>query len=252
MSRKRILWSDAVRARIEEGEPHFLDRSSLSALQASTASGIVDAAVTHRPDLIVLPIEPQQTPLAEICRHLHNDPRTRGIPVVAIVPGSADSGALHSAGCRKVLSDDASPAELAEAITSLLGMRLRRHRRFGVVLPVSRGRFFHEFLGYSNSVSEGGMGFETIVRVRRDDHIPLRIYRNTEEKPIATLGRVCGIRANLDTGVGYAVGVEFVEMRATDRERLMELFPRDGSVIWGTGGESPGPPPGSIPPGPGH
>jgi len=82
-------------------------------------------------------------------------------------------------------------------------------------------------------VSEGGIGFDTLARIKGGEHLALRIYRNTEEKPIAVSGRVASVRANIDTGIGYAVGVEFLEMAETDKERLVELFPRDASVVWG-------------------
>jgi hypothetical protein len=39
------------------------------------------------------------------------------------------------------------------------------------------------------------------------------------------------------------VGVEFLEMAELDRDRLVELFPRDASVVWG-GDPGPDKPPG--------
>jgi hypothetical protein len=111
-------------------------------------------------------------------------------------------------------------------------MKLRRHPRYPVVLPVARGRIFHEFLGYSSALSEGGMGFDTITRIRGGDNLPLRIYRNTDERPINVLGRVCGVRTNIDTGVGYAVGVEFLRLGAADHSRLCELLPAEPCVTW--------------------
>ena len=132
------------------------------------------------------------------------------------------------------------PVELLqEKIASMLGMRLRKFRRYPVVLPVARGRLIREFLGYSNSVSEGGIGLDTLTRIKSSEHLALRIYRNTEEKPIGVSGRVASVRANIDTGIGYAIGVDFVELNDTDRGRLMELFPHDPSVIWG-GDHEPG------------
>ena len=86
------------------------------------------------------------------------------------------------------------------------------------------------------------MGFETLSRVKKDECLPLRIYRNTEEKPIVVTGRVRGVRPNIDTGLGYAVGVEFQRLREVDRDRLIELFPADSTVIWGED-----PPPSSSP-----
>jgi CheY-like chemotaxis protein len=240
---KMILWSDAVRALVEGGEQDFLARASLRARSASTASAFLEAAARDRPDLIVLPIEPLQLPVSEICLRIRQDGHTRSTPILALAAAGEAEELLRLAGCTRILAADAAPGVVAEAITTMLGMRLRRYRRFEVVLPVSRGRFFHEFLGYSNSVSEGGMGFETISRIRKDEHLPLRLYRNTEERPIQVVGRVCGVRPNIDTGVGYAVGIEFVRLRPRDRERLLEIFPRDASIIWGPGDPPAEPPP---------
>jgi hypothetical protein len=128
----------------------------------------------------------------------------------------------------------AESGALQERIALALGLRLRRHPRFPVVLPVARGRIFHEFLGYSNEISEAGMGFDTIARIRSGDQLNLKIYRNTEEKPIGVTGRVCGVRPNIDTGAGYAVGVEFMRLASLDRQRLLELFPTDSCVTWGS------------------
>src|SRR5207247_9259949 len=128
----------------------------------------------------------------------------------------------------------AIPADLLQAkIAAMLGMRLRKHPRYPVVLPVARGRFIREFLGYSNAVSEGGMGFDTLARIKGGEQLALRIYRNTEEKQIAVSGRVASVRANIDNGIGYSVGVEFLEMAETDKVRLVELFPRDTGAVWG-------------------
>jgi CheY-like chemotaxis protein len=230
---KKVLWSEPVRSRIEGGGPHFLARASLKALSAGNSSAFFDAAASDRPDLVVLAPAGFDMPSLEMCRRLREDRRTSGIPILALAAGLEEAEALRLLGCTQVVEDTVAPAVLQEKIASMLGLRLRRYPRYPVVLPVARGRIFHEFLGYSNSVSEGGMGFETLARIRENEQIPLRIYRNTEEKPITVLGRVAGVRANIDTGIGYAVGIEFLKLAQPDRDRLMELFP-DPSVTWGS------------------
>jgi CheY-like chemotaxis protein len=229
---KKILWSDAIRARIDQGKPHFLERAGLVALSAGSAEVLLDAAVHDRPDVIILPADPAGLTAVEICRRLRDDARTRDIPILALTPPADGRAALLLAGCTRVLETGAEPQAIQETIAGLAGVRLRRYMRYPVVLPVARGRVFKEFLGYSSNVSEGGMGFETLARVRADEHLPLRIYRNTEEKPIGVSSRVAAVRPNIDTGVGYAVGVEFLDLGASDRSRLAELFPRDAGVTW--------------------
>ena len=247
MVQKKILWSEAVRARIESGRAHFLARASLRALSAANASVLLDIAATDRPDLIVLSGDPLELPAVEICRQIRADDRTRNIPILAVAPAGEESKRLLAAGCSEVIDERIGAQDLQEKVAASLGLRLRRHPRYAVVLPVARGRIFHEFLGYTNEVSEGGMGFETITRIRPNEYLSLRIYRNTEEKPISVVGRVAGVRPNIETGIGYAVGVEFLRLASADRERIMDLFPSEPAVIWG---DDPPRSPASAPAGP--
>ena len=234
---KQVLWSEAIRIRVDSGRPYFLARASIKALSAGKPSVLLDVAASDRPDLIILSHDDPEMPARELCGWIRGDDRTRGIPILALAASEEEARLLKEAGCTEVLPATTSTEELQEKIASLLGMRLRKYPRYPVVLPVARGRFIREFLGYSSSVSEGGMGFDTLTRVRGGVSLPLLIYRNTEEKPISVTGRVASVRANIDTGIGYAVGVEFLEMATADRGRLVELFPGDPTVTWGP--ESP-------------
>jgi CheY-like chemotaxis protein len=236
---KQVLWSVSIQNRIDGGKPYFLARASLKALSAGSASVLLDVAATDRPDLIVLSPESTDMGAPELCRRIRQDDRTRGIPILALASDETQEFMFREAGCTEVVNA-AIPSELLQQkIAAMLGMRLRKYPRYPVVLPVARGRFLREFLGYSNAVSEGGIGFDTLARIRGGEHLALRIYRNTEEKPIAVAGKVASVRANIDTGIGYAVGVEFLEMGDVDRRRLLELFPHDTSVVWG-GDPEPG------------
>lgn len=242
---KKVLWNEEIRARVEAGRPFFLERASLKALSAGAASVILDAAASDRPDLIILPAEPLELSATDICMRLRADPRTGAIPILALAPKQNGRAELLAAGCTEILDPGIDPQTLQEKIAAWIGVRLRRHMRYAVVLPVARGRLFKEFLGYTDTVSEGGMGFETLARVKPEEYLSLRIYRNTEEKPIVATSRVAAVRPNIDTGIGYAVGVEFKDLSAPDRGRLIELFPGDPGVTWGadepSGNEPPEP-----------
>jgi len=247
---KRVLWSESIRARVESGGRQFLARASLRALSAGTASVFLDIATADRPDLIILSDGSLDVSPLEICRRIRSDERIRSIPILAMAPAGEAAESLKRAGCTRVLDPALEPQLLQETIAGMLGIRLRRYARYPLVLPVARGRIFHEFLGYSNALSEGGMGFDTISRIRAGEHLPLRIYRNTEERPITVTGRVAGVRPNIETGVGYAVGVEFLRLASSDRGRLVELFPGDPSLSWGSEdlpGSMPSDPPSSPP-----
>ena len=41
------------------------------------------------------------------------------------------------------------------------------------------------------------------------------------------------VRPNIGTGVGYAIGVQFRGLTDDMNGKIRELFPGDGSVIWG-------------------
>ncbi len=247
MAGKKVLWTESVRSRVESGAGQFLARASLKAISAGTATVMLDVAAADRPDLIVLQPEPMDLTAEQICVRIRADDRTRPIPILALAAADQPAAPLLEAGCTEVVGEEIGAQALQEKIAAMLGLRLRRHPRYPIVLPVARGRIFHEFLGYTNSVSEGGMGFETIARIRGGDYLPLRIYRNTEERPITVTGRVAGVRPNIDTGVGYLVGVEFIGMAARDRSRLVELFPADPTLTWGPGGPADPVPPDTPP-----
>jgi len=238
---KRVVWSDRVRGRVESGPSSFTQRASLETRAAVSFDAILALVASERTDLIVIDAITGTLPAEDACRRLRADPRTAAVPILVLAADGADPEALHRAGCNEVIPEILEPRLLQEKIAGALGLRLRRHPRFPVVLPVARGRIFHEFLGYSNSLSESGMGFDTISRIRGGDELSLKIYRSTEEKPIAVAGRVCGVRPNIDTGVGYSVGIEFVRMATDDRRRLVELFPADGCVTWGGDGPEEAP-----------
>lgn len=206
----------------------------------------MEAVGSERPDLVVLDLGTPELPAAAACERLRAEPRTSAVPILLLASGGADADGLPAIDRCEVVPAGVEPGLLQQKIASALGLRLRRHPRFPVVLPVARGRIFHEFLGYSNEISEAGMGFDTLARIRSGDQLDLKIYRSTEEKPIGVTGRVCGVRPNIDTGAGYAVGVEFMRLANVDRQRLVDLFPADPCVTWGSDAPAADPP---APPG---
>ena len=226
---------------MESGPSRFTQRASLQTESADGLQALLDLATRDRPDLVVLSLDDGRVPAAEACERLRADPRTSGVPILVLRSDGTDAEPLRRAGCNEVIPESIGPRALQEKIAGALGLRLRRHPRFPVVLPVARGRLFHEFLGYSNSLSESGMGFDTLARIRGGDQLNLKIYRSTEEDPIRVTARVCAVRPNIDTGAGYTAGVEFTRLATGDKDRLMALFPADGCVTWGSDAPEPDP-----------
>ena len=145
---KQVLWSESVRDRIDSGKPHFLARACLKALSAGAGSVLLDVAATDRPDLIVLAPEASDMGAPELCRRIRQDDRTRGIPILALASDDTQEFLFREAGCTEVVRASIPAALLQEKIAAMLGMRLRQHPRYPVVLPVARGRFIREFLGF--------------------------------------------------------------------------------------------------------
>ena len=231
---KKVLWSEAVRSLIEQGQSHFLERSSMRALSASNAGDFVAQALAERPDLVVLPPGGLEQPAVWICQKLRGDDRTRGIPILAICRGAGDAEMLRASGCVDVVDQGLEPPQaLQDRIARAAGMRLRRHRRYRVVVPVARGRFISDFLGYSTNLSEGGVGFDTLTRLRANAAVFLRLYQTGDERPIKVRSRIVSVRPNTETGVGFATGVEFQGLKDADHDRLVRMFPQDSTVIWG-------------------
>jgi CheY-like chemotaxis protein len=247
LSKKRVLWSEGVGARVESRPGHFMSRTSIEVRCVSSLTVFLEVATKDCPDLIVIDAASTDMQAASTCTQLRRDDRTRNVPILVLAAPGEEREAVLRAGCTTVIDSDIDPQPLQEQIAAALGIQLRRYPRYPIVLPVGRGRIFHEFLGYSNSLSLGGMGFDTITRIRAGDLHPLRIYRSTEERPIGVVGRICGVRPNSATGLGYTVGVAFNRLSDTDRTRLQDLFPAGSATATpadaapGAGG-SPDPP----------
>lgn len=230
--RKKVLWSHAVQSCVEGEGTNFMARAAITSLAVDTLSVFLECAMKDQPDLIVLDAASVDLPVLTICHTIRSDERTRKIPILAFGSPDVNDDSLLRTGVTDVISRDTEPDLLHHRIAGSLRMKLRRYPRYPIVLPVARGRIFHEFLGYSSALSEGGMGFDTVSHVRGGGSLPLRIYRNADERPINVLGGIRGVRPNNDTGVGYAVGVEFLRLGAADHSRLCELLAAEPCVTW--------------------
>ena len=136
MTRKTILWTRTVSARIESGRPRFLLRASLRALSAASARTLLEAAASETPALIVLSDDLPEMSASEILRKLRGDERTRGIPIVVLAQPDRNEGSLRREEDVRILSSDVTSEILQESIVSTLGIRLRQYERYPVVLPV--------------------------------------------------------------------------------------------------------------------
>jgi two-component system OmpR family response regulator len=96
--------------------------SGLRILTATTGTQALDLARAERPDLVLLDVGLPEINGYEVCRALKTDPKTSAIPVAMLTAraGPADQGLAAQAGANAYLTKPFSPAQLLDAVRSLL------------------------------------------------------------------------------------------------------------------------------------
>ena len=96
--------------------------SGLRVITAGTGTQALDLARTERPDLMLLDVGLPEMNGYEVCQAIKTDPQTAVIRVVMLTAraGPADQGLAAEAGADAYLTKPFSPAELLDAVRSLL------------------------------------------------------------------------------------------------------------------------------------
>ena len=87
------------------------------------SAGLPEAVAAHEPDALVLGVSPRDEASLTVYRALRADPRTGGLPILALVPapwGGLFEPALERWGDAR-LSKTFDPAMLLDAVATLLG-----------------------------------------------------------------------------------------------------------------------------------
>ena len=134
---KRVVWSEQVRRRVESGPGNFTHRASMETATADGLESLLGLVGSEPTDLVVLDLGSPELPAVEACLRLRADRRTARVPVLVLAGGETDAEALSQSGCNEVIPAGIDPRILQEKIAGALGLRLRRHPRFPVVLPVT-------------------------------------------------------------------------------------------------------------------
>jgi two-component system, OmpR family, alkaline phosphatase synthesis response regulator PhoP len=96
--------------------------SGLRVITAGTGTQALNLARTERPDLMLLDVGLPEMNGYEVCQAIKSDPQTAVIRVVMLTAraGAADQRIAAEAGADTYLTKPFSPAELLDAVSSLL------------------------------------------------------------------------------------------------------------------------------------
>jgi CheY-like chemotaxis protein len=101
----------------------WLEQVGFHVIEAHNGLQALELAVDRRPDIVVTDLNIPGIDGYELTRRLKNDPRTDGIPILAVtgyVPFTQDPARADRAGCDAILSKPCSPEDLEHTIWSLL------------------------------------------------------------------------------------------------------------------------------------
>jgi DNA-binding response OmpR family regulator len=96
--------------------------SGIRVITAGTGTQALNLARTERPDLMLLDVGLPEMNGYEVCQAIKSDPQTAAIRVVMLTAraGAADQRIAAEAGADTYLTKPFSPAELLDAVSSLL------------------------------------------------------------------------------------------------------------------------------------
>lgn len=101
----------------------WLTEAGFSVDQAHNGLQALERAFERVPDIVVTDLNIPGIDGFELTRRLKQDPRTSGVPVVAVTgyaAFTADPGRAQRAGCDAVLEKPCSPEDLEAAIRTLI------------------------------------------------------------------------------------------------------------------------------------
>lgn len=101
----------------------WLEQAGFHVIEAHNGLQALDRAIERRPDAVVTDLNIPGIDGYELTRRLKRDPRTDGIPIVAITgyaPFTQDPSRADRAGCDAILPKPCSPDDLEHIIGSLI------------------------------------------------------------------------------------------------------------------------------------
>ena len=190
----------------------------LMALDGKTG---IQMARLNRPDVILLDYYLPDMDGADVARELKTTPETAAIPILVV---TAYREKEIEERCREVGVDDIlykpyTNDELIERVSRLLKLPYRQHIRVLVRLEVETEVGSNIVFGTSENISESGIYLYTSHRFQMNDEVKLRFFLPRDRDPIVTRAviRRTEIRPEYR---GYGYGMEFVDLKDTDKRRI--------------------------------
>ena len=206
---------------IAELDRSILRRSGVERVLALHPDHAFEAVRTSRPDMVILG-ETEGGDTCALLRRLRSDALTRAISLAVIsrkAPSQNEEAELRRAGANVVLTGEMVPEMSDESIDQLLDVPLRRELKVPVRFvvwshvgpdgPAAEGR--------SLNVSVRGLLLETPEPIEIGSKLELSFRLPGDVEDVLAVGKV--VREH-PWGGGLQVGVEFLILRGSGRDRI--------------------------------
>ena len=206
---------------IAELDRSILRRSGVERVLALHPDHAFEAVRTSRPDMVILG-ETEGADTCALLRRLRSDALTRAIALAVISrkpPSQNEEAELRRAGANVVLTGEMVPEMSDESIDQLLDVPLRREMKVPVRFVVWShvGPDGPALEGHSLNVSVRGLLLQTPEPVEIGSKLELSFRLPGDVEDVLAVGKV--VREH-PWGGGLQVGVEFLILRGTGRDRI--------------------------------
>jgi CheY-like chemotaxis protein len=206
---------------IAELDRSILRRSGVERVLALHPDHAFEAVRTSRPDMVILG-ETEGADTCALLRRLRSDSTTRKVAVAVIsrkAPSQNEEAELRRAGANVVLTGEMVPEMSDESIDQLLDVPLRRELKAPVRFVVWShvGPDGPALEGQSLNVSVRGLLLQTPEPVEIGSKLELSFKLPGDLEDVQAVGKV--VREH-PWGGGLQVGVEFLILRGTGRDRI--------------------------------
>lgn len=215
-----------------------LTRADIEVVEASCEDGMAQALVRALPlDLLILPIGPERCPRQEWFRSLQARPGLEGLPILGALAGELDVDQLEMLrmlGLSGVLDLGAAAEQILFRVSRVLrreGPERRVHTRIPVGFDVAVDADGVVTNQRADTLSSGGLRLHSTLGFEVNREVRLRFRPEPEMASIRANARVVNCTAPAPGQGGYAVGVFFLDLTASDRKRLDELVARRLAVM---------------------
>jgi PilZ domain len=207
-----------------------LTQADIDVVESSCDGGIAEALVGALPlDLLILPIAPDRCPRHDWFRRLQSHPGLQGVPILGALAGELDVDrleALRALGLAGVVDLGAATEHIEFRVRRILrrdGFERRVHTRVAMAIDVSvdaGGTLSNECI---LNLSSGGLRLWSSRPLEVNQEIRLRFRPQPEAAFIRANARVVNCMPAPSGEPRHSIGVFFLDLSASDRERIDAL-----------------------------